>query len=62
MNHIPPHKLESVSIRPQEVEDILKTLMTGKAAGSDSIDNRLLKELALPLSVPLSDLFNSSLA
>ena len=64
VNHIdlPSHKLESISIRPQEVEDILKSLKTGKAAGPDSIDNRLLKELARPLSVPLTDLFNSSLA
>ena len=61
VNHIPPHKLESISIHPQEVEDIIKTLKTGKAAGPDSIDNRLLKELARPLSVPLTDLFNSSL-
>lgn len=43
LNHIPPHKLESISILPREVEDILKTLKTGKAAGPDSIDNRLLK-------------------
>ena len=61
VNHIPLHKLESISIPPQEVEDILKTLKTGKAAGPNSIDNRLLKELARPLSVPLTDLFNSSL-
>ena len=62
VNHIPPHKLESISIHPQEVEDIFKTLKTGKAAGPDSIYNRLLKELAEPLSVPLTDLFNSSLS
>ena len=62
VNHISPNKLESISINPQEVEDILKTLKTGKAAGPDSIDNRLLTELALPLSTPLTDLFNSSLA
>ena len=62
VNHISPNKLESTSINPQEVEDILKTLKTGKAAGPDSIDNRLLTELALPLSAPLTDLFNSSLA
>lgn len=62
INHIPPHKLESISISPYEVEDILKTLKTGKAAGPDSIDNRLLKELSRPLSTPLTDLFNFSLA
>ena len=39
-----------------------KILKTGKAAGPDSIDNRLLKELSGPLSTPLTDLFNFSLA
>ena len=48
LNQIPQHKLESISISPYEVEDILKTLKTGKAAGPDSIDNRLLKELSGP--------------
>ena len=38
-----PHKLESISTSSLEVEDILKTLKTGKTAGPDSIDNRLLK-------------------
>ena len=61
-NQIPPDKLETLSISAYEVEDILKTLKTGKAAGPDSIDNRLLKELARPLSAPLTDLFNFSLS
>ena len=45
-----------------EVESVLKSLQIGKAAGPDSIDNRLLKELAQPLSSPLADLFNYSLS
>ena len=61
-NQIPPDKLESISISAYEVENILKTLKTGKAAGPDSIDNRLLKEFARPLSAPLTDLFNFSLS
>ena len=61
-NQIPPDKLESISISAYEVEGILKTLKTGKAAGPDSIDNRLLKEFARPLSAPLTDLFNFSLS
>ena len=40
LNQIPQHKLESISISPHEVEDILKIIKTGKAAGPDSIDNR----------------------
>ena len=39
----------------------LKSLKTGKAAGSDTINNRLLIELAQPLASPLCDLFNFSL-
>ena len=62
VNHIPPQKVMSISIHPQEVRDILKSLKTGTAAGPVSVDNRLLKELARPLSSPLTDLFNSSLA
>ena len=42
INHAFPYKLDSISITSFEVEDILKTLKTGKAAGPDSIDNRLL--------------------
>ena len=53
-----PHNLESISISSLEVEDILKTLKTGKAAGPDFIDNRPLKTFARPLSAPLTDLFN----
>ena len=56
-----PHKLESIFTSYLEVEDILQTLKTGKAAGPESTDNRLLKELARPLSAPLTDLFNVSL-
>ena len=62
INQIPPDKLESISISAYEVEGILKTLKTGKAAGPDCIDNRLLKEFARPLSAPLADLFNFSLS
>ena len=40
------------------VDCILKTLQTGKATGPDYIDDRLLKELARPLSAPLTDLFS----
>ena len=39
----------------------VKALQTGKAYGSDAINNRILKELAKPLSFSLSDLFNASL-
>ena len=53
--------LNSISITANEVESVLKALQTGKASGPDAIINRILKELAKPLSFPFSDLFNASL-
>ena len=60
---IPIHnyRLVSLTLLPTEVEEILKSLPLGKAAGPDSINNRVLKELAQPLSIPLCNLFNFSL-
>ena len=58
---IPTYKLDYLTLTPEEVEQTLKSLSLGKAAGPDSINNRLLKELAQPLSFPLCDLFNFSL-
>ena len=50
------NNLNSISASPV-VESILKSLQLGKATGPDAINNRVLKELATPLSLPLSDLF-----
>ena len=57
----PEHSLNFLSTSPFEVETMLKSLQLGKATGPDTINNRVLKELAKPLSFPLSDLFNFSL-
>ena len=57
-----PYHIDRVSILPTEVESTLRALKTGKAAGPDSVNNIILKELAQPLSSPMSDLFNYSLA
>ena len=46
----------SIIVTPEEIRDTLKSLPIGKAAGPDLINNRLLKELAQPLALPLSDL------
>ena len=56
------NNLNFISTSPPEVESILKSLQLGKATGPDAMNNRILKELATPLSLPLSDLFNFSLA
>ena len=59
---IPDNNLNSISTSPSEVASTLKSLQLGKVTGPDAINNRILKELATPLSFPLSDLFNFSLA
>ena len=55
------YKLDSIIVKPEEARHILKSLLIGKADGPDLINNRLLKELAKPLVLPLFDLFNFSL-
>ena len=52
--------LESIQTNPQRVESMLKSLKVGKAAGPDSVNNRLLKKLAYPLSFQLCGLYNFS--
>ena len=59
---IPGNNLNSISTSPSEVASTLKSLQLGKATGPDVIKNRIVKELATPLSFPLSDLFNFPLA
>ena len=56
------NNLNSTWASPPEVESILKSLQLDKVRGPDAINNRILRELATPLSFPLSDLFNFSLA
>ena len=54
--------LDSIIFTPTEVEDILNSLKLDKASGPDNVSNRILKEVAGPLSNPLSDLFNYSMS
>ena len=57
----PDSILSSIELTIDEVESTLKSLAFGKACGPDQINNRILKELAVELSPPLTDLFNTSL-
>ena len=54
--------LDSIVFTPTEVKDILNTLKLGKASGPDNVNNRILKEAAVPLSDPLCDLFYYSMS
>ena len=49
--------LETLVFSPEEVLDIFKSLQLKKASGPDCINNRLLKELCVPLLQPLCELF-----
>ena len=55
-------RLNSIILTTDEVTIVLKSLPLGKAAGPDGVNNRVLKELADVLSLPLCDLFNQSLS
>ena len=52
--------LELIQTTPYEVYTLLTKLNTNKASGPDMISNKILKEAALPLAEPLSDIFNKS--
>ena len=49
-------------ITVDEVRSILQTLKLGKSSVPDNINNKILKEIASPISKPLCDLFNFSLS
>ena len=53
--------LSSINLTIDEVKSTLKSLAIGKACGPDQINNRILNELAVELSPPLTDLFHTSL-
>ena len=54
--------LNNITITNDEVRSVLQTLKLGKSSGPDNINNRILKELANPISKPLCDLSNLSLS
>ena len=59
--HLTDLRLSSIILSPIEVKSVLKSLATGKASGPNGLNNRILKELATEISVPLCNLFNLSL-
>ena len=55
------HNLDFISLTPDEVKSILKSLPIGKATGPDGVSNRILSVLANELSLPICHFFNQSL-
>ena len=54
--------LNNIMITVDEVRSVLQTLKLGKSSGPDNINNKILNEIAYPISKPLCDLFNFSLS
>ena len=54
-------ELDSIILNSIEVESVLKSLASGKAFGSNGLNNRILKELSKELAQPLCNFFNFSL-
>lgn len=54
--------LSSIELSPADVYTLLHGLPTSKASGPDGISNRILRETANELSVPLCSIFNYSLS
>ena len=55
------HNLDFISLTPDEVQSILKSLSIGKPTGPDGVSNRILYALANELSLPICHFFNQSL-
>ena len=55
-------RLSDVIIHEEDVLKALKSLKTTKANGPDGIINKILKESATSLSIPLTKLFKKSIA
>ena len=60
-NEINDNSLDSITITPAEVLDVLRTFRLGKASGPDGINNHILREVALQISNPLGLIYNQSL-
>ena len=58
----PDKCMDNILLTPQDISDVLKKLKLGKAMGADLINNHVLRELAIELSVPLCNLYNKSLS
>ena len=53
--------LSNIIITEQEIKDIIGTLDTNKASGSDSISNKMIKNASGAIAIPLCIILNSSL-
>ncbi len=61
MNYLTDARLSTVNFDVVEVKGIMSKLNVSKANGPDGISNRVLKECADSLAIPLTDLFNKSM-
>ena len=61
VNHTFISELDIVILTADEVRSVLKSLPIGKASGPDDISNRVLKELADQIAIPLTSILISPL-
>ena len=61
IEYLTDQRLSTVTFEVDQVYRLLKSLNIGKATGPDGIGNRLLKECADTLAVPLTDIYNKSM-
>ncbi len=62
LNYLTDSRLTTVDFDVILVRNIMSKLNTSKANGPDGVSNRVLKECADSLSIPLTDLFNKSMS
>ncbi len=51
-------KIDQLVVQPEDIYKIISQLNISKATGPDGIGNLILREAAVPLAKPLSNLFN----
>ena len=61
-SYVTDARLGHINVTPTLVHKILSNLDVSKACGPDKINNKILKQCASSLCVPLSNLFNKSLS
>ncbi len=61
IEYLTDQRLSNVTFEVDQVFRILSSLDTNKATGPDGIGNRLLKECANTLAIPLTDIYNKSM-
>ena len=55
-----PHTFMTKPTTPNEIEDIIRSFDASKSAGPNSIPNKIIKQISMSISIPISNLCNHS--